>query len=171
MRANRKKYAPGNRSFVKLNLTRDELPKVDLLLCRDCLFHFRKKDIFLALDRIKRSGSTYLLTPINMGVTQNRDIVTGEFRRLNLQIPPFSFPKPLLLINENCPNPKFLTSIWGYGGSPICRALLLRQGARLASLCTFPSLQNDLHLSQRRPFGKSRHLTAYQNIKDVCPRR
>jgi hypothetical protein len=106
VRANQQKYACGNRSFVKLNLTRDELPKVDLLLCRDCLFHFSYKDIFLALDRIKRSGSTYLLTTTNTGVSQNRDIVTGEFRRLNLQIPPFSFPKPLLLINENCPNPK-----------------------------------------------------------------
>jgi len=104
--ANQQKYAGNNRSFVKLNLTRDDLPKVDLLLCRDCLFHFSYKDIFLALNRIKHSGSTYLLTTTNTGLSQNRDIVTGEFRRLNLQIPPFSFPKPLLLIDEKCPNPQ-----------------------------------------------------------------
>jgi hypothetical protein len=104
--ANQQKYACCNRSFVKLNLTRDELPKVDLLLCRDCLFHFSYEHAFLAVDRIKRSGSTYLLTTTNTRVTQNSDIVTGEFRRLNLQIPPFSFPEPLLLIDEHCPNPK-----------------------------------------------------------------
>jgi len=106
VQANQQKYASGNRSFVKLNVTRDELPKVDLLLCRDCLFHFSYKDIFLALDRIKHSGSTYLLVTTNTAVSQNRDIVTGEFRRLNLQIPPFSFPKPILLIDEKSPNPK-----------------------------------------------------------------
>lgn len=106
VRANQEKYTCGNRSFVKLNLTRDDLPKTDLVLCRDCLFHFSEQDIFLALDRIKRSGSTYLLTTTNTAVIKKQDIVTGEFRRLNLQIPPFDFPEPLLLIDEKCPNPK-----------------------------------------------------------------
>lgn len=105
VRGNERKYACGNRTFVKLDLTRDELPKVDLVLCRDCLFHFSYKDIYLALDRILRSGSIYLLTTTNTGVSQNRDIVTGEFRRLNLQIAPFCLPKPILLIDEKSPNP------------------------------------------------------------------
>jgi hypothetical protein len=105
VRMNQQKYTHDRRSFLKLNLTCDELPKVDLVLCRDCLFHFSYENVFLALDSIKRSGSTYLLTTTNTGVKQNHDIVTGEFRRLNLQIAPFSLPEPLLLIDENCPNP------------------------------------------------------------------
>ena len=32
----------------------------------------------------------------------NFDIVTGDWRRLNLQEKPFNFPNPILVINENC---------------------------------------------------------------------
>ena len=30
------------------------------------------------------------------------DIVTGDWRPLNLQDKPFNFPSPILIINENC---------------------------------------------------------------------
>ena len=35
--------------------------------------------------------------------TSNIDIATGQWRTLNLQIPPFSLPEPLMIINEECP--------------------------------------------------------------------
>jgi hypothetical protein len=102
---NQKRFGNHSRSFTKLDLTGDTLPKVDLIFCRDCLFHFSYNHIFSALSHIKRSCSRYLLTTTNTQLHQNKNIVTGEFRRLNLQISPFSLPAPLLIIDEKCPNP------------------------------------------------------------------
>jgi hypothetical protein len=100
-----RRFANHARSFTKLDLTVDALPKVDLIFCRDCLFHFSYSDIFSALGNVKRSGSRYIMTTTNTQLEQNKNIVTGEFRRLNLQIAPFSLPAPLLIIDEKCPNP------------------------------------------------------------------
>jgi hypothetical protein len=33
---------------------------------------------------------------------ENVDIVTGDWRIINLQIPPFSLPEPVLILNEEC---------------------------------------------------------------------
>ena len=38
---------------------------------------------------------------------QNYDIPTGSFRPIRLDLPPFSFPEPLRIINEKCPDPGF----------------------------------------------------------------
>jgi hypothetical protein len=100
---NRSQFGNHSRSFTRLDLTSDTLPKVDLVFCRDCLFHFSYADILRAIKNAKRSGSTYLLTTTNTQLEQNKNIVTGEFRRLNLQIAPISLPTPLLLIDEKCP--------------------------------------------------------------------
>jgi hypothetical protein len=53
--------APG-REFAVLDLIADNLPKVDLILCRDCLVHLSMANIRRALDNFRRSGSTWLLT-------------------------------------------------------------------------------------------------------------
>lgn len=101
---NQRRFGNFARSFVRLDLTVDALPTADLILCRDCLFHLSYNHISQALSNIKRSGSRFLLTTTNTRLNQNKNIVTGEWRRLNLQLPPFSLPTPLLLIDEKCPN-------------------------------------------------------------------
>lgn len=103
--ANKDRYSSDSRSFAKLDVTKDQLPAVDLVLCRDCLFHFSFKHVAEALENIKASGARYLLVTTNTQLEQNKDIVTGEWRRLNLQIAPFSLPAPILLISEECPDP------------------------------------------------------------------
>jgi hypothetical protein len=92
--------ASPNRRFVRLDLTRDDLPRVDLILCRDCLVHFDYDHIRLALRQIKRSGSNYLLTTTFAERKENRNIMTGEWRPLNLQLPPFNLPPPQRVIHE-----------------------------------------------------------------------
>src|ERR1035438_4746570 len=57
-----KKYETSSIHFCELNLISDKLPKVDLVLCRDCLVHLSHRDAILALRNICRSGSNYLLT-------------------------------------------------------------------------------------------------------------
>jgi hypothetical protein len=88
-------------SFIQLNLATSSLPLNDLLFCRDCLVHFSFSDIKSALNNIKRSNSTFFLTT-TFPDHQNRDIITGDWRPLNLQEPPFNFPHPIQLFNEQC---------------------------------------------------------------------
>ncbi len=94
------RYEASNIHFCKLNLIKDKLPKVDMVLCRDCLVHFSLKDIFSALLNVCKSGSTYLLITTFTSRRENCDIITGQWYPLNLEIAPFSFPQPLWIINE-----------------------------------------------------------------------
>jgi hypothetical protein len=96
-------YGTPLRRFVVLDLTKDLLPKVDVVLCRDALVHFSFAHCQSAFANLKRSGSTYLLTTTFTARGKNLDIPTGgNWRTLNMQLAPFSFPKPLRLINEGC---------------------------------------------------------------------
>ncbi len=100
--ANQRLYSSESRRFVRLDLTHDALPQVDLILCRDCLVHLDFHHIQNAFRQIKASGSTYLLATTYSDCATNADIMTGEWRRLNLTRPPFNLPPPLKLINEQC---------------------------------------------------------------------
>jgi len=113
---NTEKYGRNGVCFQHLDILEDKLPKKDLVLCRDCLVHFSISDVFLALNNICNSQSEYLLTTTytdskmrlsvnlnGLGVdNDNGDIVTGLWRPLNLELAPFMFPEPLVVINEGC---------------------------------------------------------------------
>ncbi len=99
---NRRTYERENVEFRKLNLIADPLPQADLVLCRDCLVHFSFADVFSSLGNICASGSSYLLTTTFPSRAENRDILTGRWRPLNLEVAPFSLPRPIRLVNEGC---------------------------------------------------------------------
>ena len=105
--ANRERYP--NRRFQCADLTRDPLPKADLIFCRDCLVHFSYADIRAAIDNFRRSGSRYLFTTSFPNAT-NIDIRTGGWRPLNLQAEPFFFPEPVAVIDEFLPDKKL--ALW-----------------------------------------------------------
>lgn len=99
---NQSRFATKDRKFCQLNLLMDTLPRVDLILCRDCLVHLSLADIDAALKNIARSGSTYFAATTFPGRGANPDIKTGGWRPLDLQTYPFGFPEPLAIINEQC---------------------------------------------------------------------
>jgi len=101
IRVNQEKYADEKTGFMLMNIIADELPRVDVIFCRDCLVHFCYKDIFVALDNFKDSRSVYLITTTFPG-RRNEDIRTGGWRPINLQAEPFNFPPPMVIINEKC---------------------------------------------------------------------
>jgi hypothetical protein len=105
--ANTARFASPQRSFVRLDLRTDPLPRVDLVLCRDCLDHLSVDDVSSALSNIVRSGSAYLLATTYPQRDENPDIRTGDWRPLNLQREPFSLPQPLELINESSRKPGY----------------------------------------------------------------
>src|SRR5215471_14414757 len=93
-------YARPGYKFLRLDMLCDALPRVDLILCRDGLVHLSFSDIARALRAMMESGSTYLLTTTFTAHLRNKDIVTGEWRRLNLDLAPFCFPVPLQTIAD-----------------------------------------------------------------------
>lgn len=115
---NQKNYANDQREFQVADITKQKLLKADLIICRDCLIHLSFKQIHATIANFKESGSTYLLTTHNPLLQRNKDIVTGSFRRLNLEKAPFSFPPPLQLIQDGPrlvdvpPNPDRVMGLW-----------------------------------------------------------
>lgn len=99
--SNVSKYGNSITTFVRLDITKDILPKVDLVLCRDLLVHFTYRDLFLAIKNLKKSNSKYILTTTFDNVDRNEDILTGEWRSIDLTKPPFNFPKPVKMIDES----------------------------------------------------------------------
>ena len=97
-----RQYENKNRSFRQLDITRSKLPEADLILVRDCLVHFPHEEIINFIYNISRSKIKYLLTTTFPGRDHNPKISAGNWRPINLQIPPFSFPAPIKIINEEC---------------------------------------------------------------------
>jgi len=114
---NRVRHGGAGREFRTADLTRDRLPAVDLIFCRDCLVHLSLDDALRALANFRRSGSRYLLATTFVERAENPDIATGDWRPLNLERPPFGLPAPLWSIDERVPvehgpNPDKRLALW-----------------------------------------------------------
>ncbi len=100
--SNQQQYARDDRQFIELDLTRDDLPDADVLLCRDCLVHLSYANIANVLDNVRRSNVRYLLMTSFPGRGDNKDVEDGDWRPLDFEAAPFSFPQPVLTIVEEC---------------------------------------------------------------------
>lgn len=99
---NRHRHARPGVEFVRLDLTVDDLPAADLLVCRDGLVHLSFPHLQAALQRIHQSRCRLLLATTFPDHAENTDILSGLWRPLNLCRPPCSFPPPLACIREGC---------------------------------------------------------------------
>lgn len=101
---NRREFGNVSTSFQCMDLADGELPQADLILSRDCLVHLPLEHSLRIIANFKRSGSKYLLTTTFTDRDRNDDLVGKErfWWPLNMQLPPFNFPAPILLINEGC---------------------------------------------------------------------
>lgn len=93
---NNRKYEKTNIKFIKLDIRIDKLPSSDLMICRDCLFHFSYEDIFLFLNNFLNSKIKYILLTSNLNVEdrfENKDITTGDYRKIDFFSKPFNFEK------------------------------------------------------------------------------
>ena len=102
--ANKERAARGELAgrFLTADITRDELPRADLVLCRDCLVHLSFDNIDRAVARFRASGARWLLTTTFPEWEANADCEDGDWRALNFEKPPFIWPAPLELITERC---------------------------------------------------------------------
>ena len=99
---NQTEYGNHYQKFIEMDIIEDKLPCVDIILCRDCLVHLSFTHSLKVIKNFKKSGSKYLLITTFTDRSHNDDLCKGFWRTLNLELPPFNFPKPLKLINENC---------------------------------------------------------------------
>jgi hypothetical protein len=98
--SNQESHGDESTEFMHLDITQDDLPDVDLWMCRDCFIHLSYDLIHAALANFERSNIRYLLVSTYPEVTENHDIPTGHVRNLNLRLPPFNFPELLTSIDD-----------------------------------------------------------------------
>ena len=120
IRSNRHKHTTRHILFKTGDITRDLLPNVDLVFNRDCLIHLSFSDIRRAIANFKASGSTYLMSSCYPRVTEHRNVVSGRWRDVNLELPPFNFPTPLRYVKDNDedPNDGKVMGLWRIADLP-----------------------------------------------------
>lgn len=89
--------------FKVFDLTQDSFPNVDMLFCRDCLFHLCESDIKKVFDNLLGSSVKYIMTTSYMSNYSNHDISTGDFRPINLEQAPFDLPSPIDALDDGLP--------------------------------------------------------------------
>ena len=101
---NNQLYKKENITFHHMDITRHALPAADLMIVRDCLFHFSYRDIYLFLQNFAKSEINLLLTSTHVSANfKNSDIRTGDYRKIDLFSPPFCFPNALCRIADYLP--------------------------------------------------------------------
>ena len=97
---NNTKYSDDNISFEVLDITKDELPKSDLVVVRDCFVHLPNNLILKAIKNIISSGSKYLLTTTFLEHQENSDIRIGGWHSVNINSSPFNLPRPIAIYKD-----------------------------------------------------------------------
>jgi hypothetical protein len=93
-----REFAAENRiNFLEMDILNDIIPRGDLLIVRDFLFHLSYADINRFFVGLKRSTFKYILiTTHKPDSFRNKDIKTGAYRRLDIFESPFVVPGNVL---------------------------------------------------------------------------
>jgi len=90
--------------FKVFDLTQDRFPDVDMLFCRDCLFHLCEDDIKKVFDNLMSSSVKYIMTTSYLpSHCANHNIQTGDFRPIDLEQAPFNLPSPVDALDDGVP--------------------------------------------------------------------
>lgn len=97
---NQRKHSRKGLRFEVVDLITGPVPSGDVLLVRDCLVHLSNEHVAQALTNIANSESKWFLSTNFPQINENHDIVTGQWRALDLTKPPFNLPPPENFIVE-----------------------------------------------------------------------
>jgi SAM-dependent methyltransferase len=111
--ANRARHSSDRRDFLCLDAVDDELPKADVVLCREVLFHLSFSDARNLLSNIYATGARYLLATSEPRVSNNRDVPSGDFREINLAFKPYDLGNPINhIVDGDGPSPGRILGVW-----------------------------------------------------------
>ena len=104
---NTKKYSDKNVQFTVSDICVDQLPDCDLLLVRDCLFHLSFDDINKFFQNLEKTDYKFLLTTSHITDNDfiNKDILTGDFRWLDLKKSPINISDNSIIHRFQEPSP------------------------------------------------------------------
>jgi hypothetical protein len=116
---NQASYAASGVRFQVADITKDDLPAADLILCRDCWVHLSFRDAASILENFRRCGATWLLISNSPQVMENSNQLTGlNWRYLNLHKPPFGFPASLESRKDHRDDHGFQITLWRIADLP-----------------------------------------------------
>lgn len=99
-KSSRAGFAPSSKTIRKVNVVMEDLPKVDVILCRDFLQHLTTSNVKKCLNNFAKAEPVWFLITSHKNEV-NEDIASdGDFRPLNLLRPPFDFPDPVMKIPD-----------------------------------------------------------------------
>jgi 2-polyprenyl-3-methyl-5-hydroxy-6-metoxy-1,4-benzoquinol methylase len=99
--SNSTSYSASNIKFISRDITTYEVPKADLIICKDVLQHLCNKDVVNILVKIITSSKFFLITnDFNPDNTENKDIDNGNYRCLDLTLSPFYLDVVTILESE-----------------------------------------------------------------------
>ena len=111
--SNSAKYGTNAIRFACLDATREPLPAgYDFAICREVLFHLSFRDCKRLLRNVLSSEARFLMLTTSRKIATNKDIVSGGFRNLNLEAPPFNFPKPQEFVEDNSISEDRILGLW-----------------------------------------------------------
>ena len=91
IKRNRRKHAADGISFHLYSGNPADLPAADLLIVKDVLQHLSNKNVRAFLPHLSRFKYALITNCYNpKGPTENNDIKDGDFRYLDLRLPPFN---------------------------------------------------------------------------------
>lgn len=111
-------YGSEKRAFEQLDATRSPLPKADTVLCREVLFHLSFQDVWSVIDNLHNSRIGYLIATTDREWKVNADILSGDYRPINLHQPPWNFPAPLKTIADNAIDRGRMLAVWEVSSLP-----------------------------------------------------
>ncbi len=105
-------YQNSRRTFVRLDATVDRIPPGDVVLCREVLFHLSFEDIWKVISNVASCGCEYLIATTEEDIWLNSDIVSGDYRPINLHKKPFSFPNASNYIVDSAVESTRALGVW-----------------------------------------------------------
>jgi SAM-dependent methyltransferase len=115
---NIRNYGSANRTFYALDATTDPLPPADTILCREVFFHLSFADIWALIRNMRASGVCTMIATNDAGTDFNADILSGDFRLLNLTKRPFCFSRSELCIPDDEVSPGRVLAVWNLSDVP-----------------------------------------------------
>ena len=97
---NIKKYAREGISFAVLDATNQQLPAADLLICKDVLQHLSNDDVTHIIKQFSKFKYCLITNDVygHSLSSDNPDIVSGDYRPIDITMPPFNVLGNKLLV-------------------------------------------------------------------------